>query len=146
MAEDLFSSDQKKRIKAAIQEAELNTSGEVRVHLENHCKTENVLDRASQMFSKLQMHKTDARNGVLIYMAVKDHRFAIIGDAGINQKVGDDFWDTTKDKMLAHFKNGNLTTGLVEGILCAGEKLKEHFPYQKDDKNELSDDISFGKN
>ncbi len=146
MAEASFTSDQKKRIKAAIEEAEVNTSGEIRVHLEDRCKKENVLDRAAQMFAELDMHKTDARNGVLIYMAVKDHKFAIIGDAGINTKVEDDFWDITKEKMLQHFKSGDLTQGLVEGILCAGERLKEHFPYQKDDKNELSDDISFGKN
>lgn len=146
MAADLFNSEEKKRIKAAVQEAELNTSGEIRVHLENHCASKNVLDRAAQIFAQLEMHKTEARNGVLIYMAVKDHRFAIIGDAGINQKVGDDFWDSTKEKMLEQFKKGNLTEGLVEGILSSGQVLKKHFPYQSDDKNELSDDISFGKN
>lgn len=146
MAEESFSSEQKKRIKAAIEEAELNTSGEIRVHLENHCKSENVLDRAAQVFAQLKMHETEARNGVLIYMAVKDHKFAIIGDGGINAKVEEDFWDTTKEKMLARFKAGELTQGLVDGILCAGERLKQFFPYQKDDINELSDDISFGKN
>lgn len=146
MAEESFSSDQKKRIKAAIEEAELNTSGEIRVHLENHCKSENVLDRAAQVFAQLKMHETEARNGVLVYMAVKDHKFAIIGDGGINAKVEEDFWDTTKEKMLARFKAGELTQGLVDGILCAGERLKQYFPYQKDDINELSDDISFGKN
>lgn len=146
MAEESFSSEQKKRIKAAIEEAELNTSGEIRVHLENHCKSENVLDRAAQVFAQLKMHETEARNGVLVYMAVKDHKFAIIGDGGINAKVEEDFWDTTKEKMLARFKAGELTQGLVDGILCAGERLKQYFPYQKDDINELSDDISFGKN
>lgn len=146
MAEESFSSDQKKRIKAAIEEAELNTSGEIRVHLENHCKSENVLDRAAQVFAQLKMHETEARNGVLVYMAVKDHKFAIIGDGGINAKVEEDFWDTTKEKMLSRFKAGELTQGLVDGILCAGERLKQYFPYQKDDINELSDDISFGKN
>ncbi|NVJ47816.1 MAG: TPM domain-containing protein [Cytophagia bacterium] len=146
MAEESFSSEQKKRIKAAIEEAELNTSGEIRVHLENHCKSENVLDRAAQVFAQLKMHETEARNGVLIYMAVRDHKFAIIGDGGINAKVEEDFWDTTKEKMLARFKAGELTQGLVDGILCAGERLKQFFPYQKDDINELSDDISFGKN
>ncbi|WP_422007958.1 TPM domain-containing protein [Roseivirga pacifica] len=146
MAEASFSKDEKARIKAAIEKAELNTSGEIRVHLENHCSKANVLDRAAQVFAQLDMHKTAARNGVLVYMAVKDHKFAIIGDAGINAKVAEDFWDLTKEKMLAHFKAGNLTAGLEEGILCAGERLKEFFPYQKDDKNELSDDISFGKN
>lgn len=146
MAEESFSSEQKKRIKAAIEEAELNTSGEIRVHLENHCKADNVLDRAAQVFAQLKMHETEARNGVLVYMAVKDHKFAIIGDGGINAKVEEDFWDTTKEKMLARFKAGELTQGLVDGILCAGERLKQYFPYQKDDINELSDDISFGKN
>ena len=145
MAEAHFTSDQKRRIKAAIQEAELNTSGEIRVHLENHCKKDNVLDRAAQVFAQLKMHETEARNGVLIYMAIKDHKFGIIGDGGINAKVEPDFWDITKEKMVKHFKEGNFTEGLVEGILCVGERLKEFYPYQKDDINELSDDISFGK-
>lgn len=146
MAEAGFTNEQKARIKAAIQTAERNTSGEIRVHLENHCKTENVLDRAAQVFAMLKMHETKARNGVLIYMAVKDHKFGIIGDGGINAKVEENFWDETKEKMVKHFKQGKFTEGLVEGILCVGERLKEFFPYQKDDKNELSDDISFGKN
>ena len=107
MADLVFSSEQKKRIKAAIEEAELNTSGEIRVHLEDHCKTDNVLDRAAQMFDQLNMHKTDTRNGVLIYMAVKENKFAIIGDSGINEKVENDFWDITKEKMLGHFKTGD---------------------------------------
>ena len=145
MAEQQFTKSDKAKIKAAIEEAELNTSGEIRVHLENHCKTDNVLDRASQVFADLKMHKTEARNGVLIYMAVVDHKFAIIGDGGINAQVEDDFWDITKEKMVKHFKKGELTQGIVDGVLCAGERLKEFFPYQTDDKNELSDDISFGK-
>jgi len=145
MAEQHFSKRDKEKIKAAIEEAELNTSGEIRVHLENHCKAKNVLDRAAQVFADLNMHKTDARNGVLIYMAVVDHKFAIIGDGGINAQVEEDFWDITKEKMVKHFKQGDMTQGIVEGILCAGERLKKFFPYQTDDKNELSDDISFGK-
>ena len=144
MAKDSFSDQDRAVIKGAIQEAELNTSGEIRVHLENHCSKENVLDRAVQVFAMLQMHKTELRNGVLIYMAVKDHKFAIIGDAGINAKVEEDFWDITKDKMLEHFKAGDLVEGLKTGILCAGERLAEFFPYKKNDSNELSDDISFG--
>jgi len=144
MAKDNFSNQDREAIKGAIEEAELNTSGEIRVHLENHCK-EDVMDRASQVFAMLKMHQTELRNGVLVYMAVQDHKFAIIGDGDINEKVADDFWDITKDKMLAHFKEGNLVAGLNEGILCAGERLAEFFPYQKNDSNELSDDISFGK-
>jgi uncharacterized membrane protein len=146
MAEQHFTKSDKAKIKAAIEQAELNTSGEIRVHLENHCKEANVLDRAAQVFADLEMQKTEARNGVLIYMAVIDHQFAILGDAGINAKVEDDFWDITKDKMLAQFKSGDLTQGIIEGVLCAGERLKEFFPYQSDDQNELSDDISFGQN
>lgn len=145
MAEHHFTKEEKTRITASIRQAELNTSGEIRVHLEKHCRTDNVMDRAAQVFADLNMQKTEARNGVLVYMAVEDHKFAIIGDAGINAKVEDDFWDITKDKMVKHFKEGELTNGLVEGVLCAGERLKEFFPYQSDDRNELSDDISFGK-
>jgi uncharacterized membrane protein len=145
MAKENFSNQDREAIKAAIKEAELNTSGEIRVHLENHCKEADVMDRASQVFAMLKMHQTELRNGVLVYMAVQDHKFAIIGDGGINEKVADDFWDITKEKMLAHFKAGNLVEGLKEGILCAGERLAEFFPYQKNDSNELSDDISFGK-
>ncbi len=145
MAQDSFSEQDRKIIKGAIKEAELNTSGEVRVHLENHCREENVLDRAAQVFAMLKMHETDLRNGVLIYMAIKDHKFAIIGDAGINAKVEEDFWDITKDKMTTHFRNGELVEGLKIGILCAGERLSEFFPYQSNDSNELSDDISFGE-
>jgi uncharacterized membrane protein len=145
MAQQHFTKEEKARITASIRQAELNTSGEIRVHLEKHCKSDNVLDRASHVFADLGMHKTEARNGVLVYMAVEDHKFAIIGDAGINAQVEDDFWDITKDKMVKHFKAGDLCQGLVEGVLCAGERLKEFFPYQSDDRNELSDDISFGK-
>lgn len=145
MAEHHFTKEEKARITASIRQAELNTSGEIRVHLEKRCKSNHVLDRAAHVFADLGMQKTEARNGVLIYMAVEDHKFAIIGDAGINAKVEDDFWDITKEKMLNHFKEGELTKGLVEGVLCAGERLKEFFPYQSDDRNELADDISFGK-
>mgnify|MGYP006095840625 CR=1 FL=1 len=145
MAKENFSSEDRAAIKGAIEQAELNTSGEIRVHLENHCKEDDVMDRASQVFAMLKMHKTELRNGVLVYMAVQDHKFAIIGDGGINEKVEDDFWDITKEKMLSQFKSGDLVEGIKEGVLCAGERLAEFFPYQKNDSNELSDDISFGK-
>jgi uncharacterized membrane protein len=144
-AESFFDKKQREQIVNAIKQAELNTSGEIRVHVENHCKKE-VLDRATEVFETLKMHKTQLRNGVLIYLATKDRRFAIIGDAGINQKVADDFWDSTKEIMLEHFKKGAFAAGLTRAILQAGEQLKEYFPYQSDDINELSDEISFGKN
>ena len=138
-----FSKEEKESIKSAVQEAELNTSGEIRVHIDNNCK-EDVLDRAAWWFGKLEMHKTEQRNGVLFYLAVKDKKFAILGDAGINAVSPDDFWDAIKEKMLSHFKEEEFVTGLREGILMAGQALKEHFPHQDDDVNELSDDISFG--
>ncbi|MFV0553483.1 MAG: TPM domain-containing protein [Mangrovibacterium sp.] len=140
---DFFSAEEKTQIVAAIKSAELNTSGEIRLHVESKCKGE-VLDSAAYWFARLDMHKTEARNGVLFYLAVDDHKFAIIGDAGINAKVEDNFWDSVKDQMLNSFKQGQFAEGLIQGILQAGEKLKMHFPYQSDDENELSDDISFG--
>ncbi|HLW19480.1 MAG TPA: TPM domain-containing protein [Cyclobacteriaceae bacterium] len=144
MAEKLFSKEDRKRIIDAIVTAEKETSGEIQVHLENHCKGE-VLDRAAQVFKTLQMHKTAQRNGVLFYLAVEDHKFAILGDAGINQLVPDHFWDDIKDEMLVHFKTRQFTEGLCIGIGMAAEQLKTHFPYDKHgDENELPDEISFG--
>ena len=140
---NFFTKEEKTLIKSAVKEAELNTSGEIRVHVDNHCR-EEVMDRAAWWFGKLEMQKTEQRNGVLFYLAVKDHKFAILGDAGINAVTPEDFWDHIKEKMLASFNEGNFATGLTDGILMAGEQLKEHFPYQDDDVNELSDDISFG--
>jgi len=140
---NFFSKEEKELIKSAVKKAELNTSGEIRVHIDNHCR-EDVMDRAAWWFGKLEMQKTEQRNGVLFYLAVKDHKFAILGDAGINAVTSDDFWDNIKEKMLDRFNEGKFADGLKEGILMAGEQLKEHFPYQDDDVNELSDDISFG--
>lgn len=136
--------EQKKEIETAIETAELNTSGEIRVHIESKCP-ENELDRAAYWFKELKMHNTDQRNGVLFYMAVDDHKFAIIGDAGINKTVNDGFWDETKNLMLDFFKDGKVAQGLKVGIIQAGLQLKKHFPYQTDDVNELADEISFGK-
>jgi len=140
-----FTDENKLQITNAIRVAELNTSGEIRIHIEKICKGD-VLDRAAYIFEKLEMHKTKLRNGVLFYLAIEDRKFAILGDVGINQKVSEDFWEKTKEVVLSHFKDGILTEGLTKGILMAGEQLKAHFPYQVDDKNELSNDISFGKN
>ncbi|NPA36037.1 MAG: TPM domain-containing protein [Chlorobi bacterium] len=141
---DFLSEEDKKKIVDAIKEAELNTSGEIRVHIESHCKG-NVLDRAAYIFKKLKMHKTAQRNGVLFYLAYKDRKFAILGDAGINSKVPKDFWDKIKENMAAKFKEGKFTEGLAEAIIESGNQLKTHFPYHSDDINELSDDISFGE-
>ncbi|MBC7913878.1 MAG: TPM domain-containing protein [Pyrinomonadaceae bacterium] len=138
----LFSDTESELIRKAIENAESNTSGEIRISAEKHCKID-PLDRASNYFKKIGMDKTALRNGVLIYIATEDHKFAIIGDAGINQVVPDDFWDTTKEAMLTEFKLGNVANGLITGINMAGEKLKEFFPLLDGDKNELSDDISY---
>jgi len=142
-AVNFFSQAEKEEIKGAVQKAELSTSGEIRVHIDNRCKGE-VLDRAAWWFEKLEMHKTDLRNGVLFYLAVKDRKFAILGDAGINAVTPEDFWDQIKETMRGYFSEGTFASGLREGILMAGEALKAHFPYLEDDVNELSDDISFG--
>ena len=139
-----FTEENKLQITNAIRVAETNTSGEIRVHVESYCQ-DDVLDRAAYIFEKLEMHKTELRNGVLFYLAMKDKKFAILGDAGINQKVPEDFWESTKDLVIAKLKEGKFSDGLALGIIKAGEQLKAHFPYQKDDVNELSDEISFGE-
>jgi len=142
--DDFFTKEQQKRIVEAIGQAEHNTSGEIRVHIEKNCKID-VLDRAADVFAMLKMHKTDLRNGVLFYLSLEDRKFAILGDGGINAKVPENFWESVKETVLEQFKLDNQTEGLVKGILMAGEKLKAHFPYQKNDVNELTDEISFGK-
>jgi len=144
-AANFFSKEEQEKIKQAIAEAETNTSGEIRVHIENSCPGD-VMDRSAFLFEKLEMHKTELRNGVLFYLAIHDHKFAILGDAGINAKVPESFWNHTKEEILGYFKQGEFATGLADGIKMAGQQLKTHFPYQADDINELSDEISFGDN
>jgi uncharacterized membrane protein len=139
-----FSEEDRQIIIDAIRAAEFNTSGEIRVHLEKNCKGD-VLDRAAYIFEKLEMHKTELRNGVLFYLAAEDRKFAILGDAGINHKVEDNFWEEIKIVMSGYFKDGEFAKGLSLGIEKAGEKLKEYFPYKKEDINELPDEISFGE-
>ena len=141
---DFFTEAQEAQIESAIAEAELKTSGEIRVHLETKCR-ENVLDRAAYIFEQLEMHETAERNGVLFYLATDSHHFAILGDAGINAKVPDGFWEEIKEMTFSHFKKGEFVDGLINGILKTGEKLSAHFPYQLDDVNELSNQISYGK-
>jgi len=139
-----FTEENKLQIANAIRAAETNTSGEIRVHIEKHCR-EDVLDRAAFWFEKLEMHKTELRNGVLFYLAIEDHKFAILGDAGINQKVPADFWNETKEIVISKLKDGAFADGLAGGIIRAGEQLKAHFPYKTGDVNELSNEISFGQ-
>jgi uncharacterized membrane protein len=140
-----LTTDQQQEIIAAIKEAEKNTSGEIRVHLESLCKIEPT-ERAVQVFKKLGMHKTELKNGVLFYLATQSKKIAVIGDKGINDKVESNFWMSIKETVLNDFSKNNYTEGLKKGILETGLKLSMHFPYQKNDINELSDDISFGEN
>lgn len=142
--EKLFSGENKQKIMEAIRLAELNTSGEIRLHVESRCRIE-VLDQAAFIFKQLNMHSTKDRNGVLFYLALKDKKFAVLGDAGINAKVPANFWDDVIALITEHFKKNQFVEGLAKGIELAGQQLKAHFPYQSDDQNELSDEISFGK-
>lgn len=143
-ARNFFTTEQQEQITKAIIEAEKNTSGEIRVHIEGKCP-EDVLVRAKEVFFKLKMHETALRNGVLFYLAVDDHKFAILGDSGIDKVVPADFWNHIRDHMEEHFKAHRFTEGLSEGIAKAGEALKAHFSYKQDDKDELSNDISFDR-
>jgi len=141
MVSNFFSKEEKNKIVQAIKEAEHQTSGEIRLHLESRCK-ENTLERAVHIFEKLKMHDTRLRNGTLIYIAVKDRKFSIFGDQGINEIVPDNFWEDIKEEMHRFFVKDQFTEGVTQGIYMIGEKLKEFFPYQEDDVNELPDDIS----
>ncbi len=141
-ARNFFSKLEIKKIVAAIQEAEKDTSGEIRVHIDNFCKGD-AIERATEVFFKLKMNETAQRNGVLIYLAVKDHKFAIIGDEGINNVVENDFWKDIKNDMTQSFRNNLFTDGIIYGVLRCGKKLKAYFPHQENDIDELSNEISF---
>ncbi len=143
--EQFFAQEEKDRILGAIRESETQTSGEIRVHIESNCHGD-VLDRAAFLFEKLKMHRTDLRNGVLFYLSVNDRKFAILGDAGINQVTPENFWNEIKEVVLAEFIQNRYAEGLCKGIQMAGQALREKFPCRCDDVNELSNDLSFGKN
>jgi uncharacterized membrane protein len=137
-----FTPEGRKLIEQAIAEAEHDTSGEIRVHVETSF-TGDILDRAATVFARLKMHRTKLRNGVLIFFAIENKQFAIIGDTGINQLVPDNFWNDIKTVMETHFRNSEFALGLSIGVRMVGEHLKKHFPFQKDDANELSNEITF---
>lgn len=141
--EEFLSAEEEQDIINAIVEAEKNTSGEIRVHIEASAKIDHF-SRAQQIFHFLKMDNTKENNGVLIYVAVDDKKFVIYGDTGIDRAVPNGFWDTTKDVMASHFKKGDFKQGIVEGILMAGKELQSHFPWNQNDTNELSDAISKG--
>jgi uncharacterized membrane protein len=141
--EDFLTSKEETEIVEAIRIAEKNTSGEIRVHIEE--KSEKpAIERATDVFNFLKMHETEARNGVLFYVNVSGNQFAIIGDQGINKVVPSDFWESTKQIVLHCFSEKKYEEGLLKGIIQAGEQLKHYFPYQTDDINELSNEISKG--
>ena len=142
--EDFLTTQDEQDIVEAIRVAELNTSGEIRVHIEKTFKGDNISIRALELFYALKMDNTKLQNAVLIYLAIEDKSFAIYGDKGINTVVESNFWDTTKDLMQSYFKQGNFKQGLIEGILKSGEQLKTYFPYLDSDTNELTNEISKG--
>lgn len=143
---EYFTSTEKEAIVEAIRKAELRTSGEVRIYVEDKCKLVNPVHRAKEIFDGLQMDKTEQRNAVLLYVAMKDRQLAVYGDEGIHHKVGYDFWNAEVKTMLSHFNQQNYTEGFVNIIHDIGEALVYHFPFdEKGDKNELPDDIVFGK-
>lgn len=141
--ENFLTAAEEAQIVEAIRLAERETSGEIRVHIEKTASGD-AFDRAREVFHLLDMDKTELKNGVLIYVAVKDRHFVICGDKGIDDVVADNFWDSTKDLMASHFKNGDFKQGLIEGIARAGKELQHYFPCQEDDRNELSNEISNG--
>ncbi|MDT7828206.1 TPM domain-containing protein [Pricia sp. S334] len=142
--EDFLTAEEEQEIVQAILTAERKTSGEIRVHIEAHTEFD-PMDRAKEVFQMLKMGNTKEENGVLIYVAVNDRKFSIYGDRGIDKVVPDDFWDSTRDAIQAQFKKNSFKQGIIDGILKAGKELQAHFPWQSDDKNELSDEISKGR-
>jgi uncharacterized membrane protein len=142
--EDFLTKEEEQAVVEAIHMAEKNTSGEIRVHIEKTTSIDSY-ERAMEVFHLLKMDETQLKNGVLLYVAVKDKSFVICGDKGINDLVPPDFWDTTKDVMASHFKNGDFKQGLVDGITKAGEQLQKYFPFEDGDTDELSNEISLGE-
>ena len=141
--EDFLSTADEQEIVQAILNAEKKTSGEIRVHIESHTRLDHF-QRAKEVFHLLKMDNTKEENGVIIYVAVNDRKFAIYGDSGIDKVVPDNFWNTTKDTIEAHFKKGNYKDGIINGVLMAGKELATYFPWQHGNTNELSDEVSKG--
>jgi uncharacterized membrane protein len=138
----LLSETEKEKVIAAIKQAKLNTSGEVKVHIEEHCPESDPFERAKQVFQYLSLDTTAQRNAVLFYLAHGDRKFAVLGDVGIDQVVPPNFWESTRDTLRMYFTQNDFSGGLQMGIKEAGFQLKKYFPYQNNDINEISDDIS----
>ena len=142
-AHRFFTPLEQRRIVAAIQDSEHQTSGEIRVHVEGHCEGD-AYARARQVFAALGMHRTRQRNGALIYLAVRDRTFAVVGDKGIHAVVPPDFWDTVRDAMADDFRYGRFCKGVCDGVAVIGRHLKAYFPWMPSDKDELPDTVSTG--
>ena len=143
---DFFTEDEKLQIIEAVRNAEKRTSGEVRVFVESHCSYMDAIDRAKEIFADLKMYETADRNAVLVYVALKDKQLAVFGDEGIHSKLGNEYWNTEVRKMISRFNKETYAEGLKEVVTDIGEALTQLFPYNNDtDKNELPDDIVFGK-
>ena len=143
---EFFSKEENEMIVKSILDAEKQTSGEVRVFVESKCRFMDALDRAVEIFAELKMQNTAQRNAVLVYVAIKDRQLAVYGDAGIHQKTGDEYWKAAVSNMLSHFNKENYADGIANCVTMIGKALQQHFPYDKDlDKNELPDEIIFGK-
>ncbi|CAL2102856.1 TPM_phosphatase domain-containing protein [Tenacibaculum sp. 190130A14a] len=143
LVEEFLTSEEELEIVQAIRQAERNTSGEIRVHIERTSQISHY-NRTLEIFRMLKMFNTKEQNAVLIYIAVEDHAFVIYGDKGINKVVSNDFWDTTKEAMQEQFQQGNFKQGIINGVLKAGKELKAHFPWSISDEDELSNEISKG--
>jgi len=143
---DFFTAEEQQRIIEAIRDAEHMTSGEIRVFVESRCSYMDAIDRAAELFFQLEMQKTDDRNAVLLYVAMKDRQLAVFGDEGIHDKVGNEYWNNEVHKMISNFNRENYAAGIVEVVKDIGVALTKNFPFNNDtDKNELPDDIVFGK-
>ncbi|MEO6328674.1 MAG: TPM domain-containing protein [Ginsengibacter sp.] len=143
---ELFSPVENEKIVQAIRNAELRTSGEIRVFVESRCRFIDAMDRALEIFASLKMEQTECRNAVLLYIALKDQQLAVYGDKGIHEKVGSEFWSKEVKKILANFNQDDYAGGISNCVAEIGESLQQHFPYNKEiDKNELPDEIIFGK-
>ena len=141
-----FTEEENERIIESIREAEKQTSGEIRIFVEHRCKYVDALDRAKEIFSNLQMEKTELRNAVLFYIAIKDKQLAIFADSGIHEATGPGYWKEAVKEILSVFSKDDVVGGITTSIYKMGEALKTHFPYDKEvDKNELPDEIVFGK-
>jgi uncharacterized membrane protein len=143
--QDWFTQQEHESIVNAIRNSEKKTSGELRVFVESRCSYVDAIDRAAEVFFGLKMDKTEDRNGVVLYIAMKDHQLAVYGDKGIHEKVGTEFWNKEVLKMLSSFKKESYAEGIIQIVKEIGDALVTHFPYENEDRNELPDDIVFGR-